>query len=379
MKDELIVSEEVGLTTSMVQPGEIMRIIKHVHAIIKDAMIEGIDNDYAVIPGTKKKTLLKPGAEKLLMAFGLKGVPKSPQIVDLPDNHREVTVETEIIHMKSGQILTVGLGSCSTMEGKYRYRNADLVCPECGQATIIKGKTEFGGGWICYEKKGGCKKKWTDEDNPFSGVTAAKVEHDNPADYYNTVLKMASKRSMVDGAIRTTASSAMFTQDAEDMPEVLPPVDKKQPIQPPQSKGETREKINDDGSLVVVATIEEISQKSGISKDKKTGKDKPWTLHGIKADGIWYNTFDKKIANDAQAVKGRKVELQYIQGPKSKDLEKITLLDEPEPPKESLFDTPRDIPTDCTKDPNTCEHSSFDSDGKIFCVEGKQCQHQPTG
>jgi len=149
----------------------------------------------------------------------------------------------------------------------------------------------------------------------------------------------------------------------------------KQTEKPVDQTGETREKINEDGSLVVIATIEEISSKSGISKDKKTGKDKPWTLYGIKADGIWYNTFDKKITDDAQEVKGRKVELQYIQGTKSKDLKNITLLKEPEPSKESLFDTPRDIPTDCTKDPGTCEHSSYDSDGNAGCIEGKPCKY----
>ena len=210
--------DESALTTSMVKPGEIMQIINHVHSVIKDAMTEGIDNDYGIIPGTKKKTLLKPGAEKLLLAFGLTAVARSPLIVDMPNGHREITIETEIIHMSTNAVLAIGLGSCSTMEGKYRYRNADIVCPDCGATTIIKGKQEFGGGWICYGKKGGCGKKWTDKESPFTGAMNNKAEHDNPADYYNTVLKMASKRSMVDGAIRATASSAMFTQDVEDLP-----------------------------------------------------------------------------------------------------------------------------------------------------------------
>ena len=219
MSNDIAVREETGLTTNMVAPGEIMRVINHVHEVIKDAMKEGIDNDYGIIPGTAKKTLLKPGAEKLLMAFGLTAIPRQPQIIDLANSHREVTIETEIIHANSRTVLTVGLGSCSTMEGKYRYRKADLACTECGAAAIIKGKAEFGGGWICYGKKGGCGKKWTDAESPFEGVTVERVEHDNPADYYNTVLKMASKRSMVDGAIRATASSAMFTQDMDEVTE----------------------------------------------------------------------------------------------------------------------------------------------------------------
>ena len=38
------------------------------------------------------------------------------------------------------------------------------LCPNCGKDTIIKGKPEYGGGWVCYSKKGGCGAKFTDEE-----------------------------------------------------------------------------------------------------------------------------------------------------------------------------------------------------------------------
>ena len=44
-----------------------------------------------------------------------------------------------------------------------------------------------------------------------------KVEHDNPADHYNTVLKMAKKRALVDAVLTATAASDIFTQDLEDI------------------------------------------------------------------------------------------------------------------------------------------------------------------
>jgi hypothetical protein len=34
------------------------------------------------------------------------------------------------------------------------------VCPKCGAAAIIKGKAEYGGGWVCFKKKGGCGAKF---------------------------------------------------------------------------------------------------------------------------------------------------------------------------------------------------------------------------
>jgi hypothetical protein len=38
------------------------------------------------------------------------------------------------------------------------------LCPNCGKDAVIKGKPEYGGGWLCYSKKGGCGAKFTDEE-----------------------------------------------------------------------------------------------------------------------------------------------------------------------------------------------------------------------
>ncbi len=46
---------------------------------------------------------------------------------------------------------------------------------------------------------------------------ARKLENDNPADDYNTVLKMAKKRALVDAVLTATAASDIFTQDLEDI------------------------------------------------------------------------------------------------------------------------------------------------------------------
>jgi len=37
------------------------------------------------------------------------------------------------------------------------------TCPKCNSTKgVIKGKEEYGGGWVCYAKKGGCGHKWHD-------------------------------------------------------------------------------------------------------------------------------------------------------------------------------------------------------------------------
>lgn len=43
---------------------------------------------------------------------------------------------------------------------------SDPLCPVCGVAAIIKGREEYGGGWLCFKKKGGCGAKWPDGPVP---------------------------------------------------------------------------------------------------------------------------------------------------------------------------------------------------------------------
>ena len=37
------------------------------------------------------------------------------------------------------------------------------LCPKCGCLTIIEGKPEYGGGWLCWKNKGGCGAKFTSD------------------------------------------------------------------------------------------------------------------------------------------------------------------------------------------------------------------------
>src|SRR6185436_20639463 len=158
--------------------------------IMDAAMRDG--EHYGTIPGCgDKKALLKPGAEKLGLTFRLK-----PQFeikrTDHPNNHREYEIKCIL---SDG---TQGVGTCSTLEGKYRFRAGERKCPKCNKPTIIKGKTEYGGGWLCFAKKGGCGAKFEDNDKSITGQNTERVEHDNPADFWNTCLKMGKKRAHVD-------------------------------------------------------------------------------------------------------------------------------------------------------------------------------------
>ena len=115
-----------------------------------------------------------------------------------------------------------GVGSCSSMESKYRWRKGGRVCPAC-RAGTIKRSTFGNKGWYCFAKIGGCGAKFEPEAEEITsqeGDEGGRQENPDIADVYNTVLKMAKKRAFVDATLTATAASNIFTQDLEDMPSV---------------------------------------------------------------------------------------------------------------------------------------------------------------
>ena len=186
---------------------QVQKIQSLQEAVMKDG------EHFGVIPGTDKPTLLKPGAEKLCLTFRL--APSYELERDWDGEHLTVSVTARLTHIVSGQFWGEGVGLCSTREEKYAYRTASRTCPSCGAAAIIKGKAQYGGGWLCWKKKDGCGAKFDDGDAAIEGQEAGKVPNDRLPDTYNTVVKMAKKRALVDAVLTATAASDIFTQDLE--------------------------------------------------------------------------------------------------------------------------------------------------------------------
>ncbi len=118
------------------------------------------NHDYGIVPGAQKPTLLKPGAEKILMMMGLRS---EFEIVDSTRDFEKGFFQYQVrCKLYKGELLiTEGLGSCNTKERKY-------------------------------------------------------IKQD-PYTLDNTVLKMAKKRALVDAALLVGSLSDIFTQDLEDM------------------------------------------------------------------------------------------------------------------------------------------------------------------
>jgi hypothetical protein len=195
--------------------GELVGQVQLIQDAMRAAMREG--EHFGVIPGTQKPTLLKPGAEKLSLLFKL-ATQYEVAREDFDNHHREYTVTCKLTHQPTGRHIGEGLGSCSTLESKYRYRRGENVCPNCGKAAVIRGKKEYGGGWLCWKKKDGCGSKFGDDEF----TTAERVENEDIADVFNTVLKIGKKRAFVDAVLSATAASDIFTQDVEEFAKITP-------------------------------------------------------------------------------------------------------------------------------------------------------------
>lgn len=206
MSNEIqVVTEERALTA-----GEIRAHVNRIQEVMKAVMQK--ETHYGVIPGSKKPSLYKPGAEVLCVTFR---VAQSYKVEDLSNadcvRYRITCVGT---HQTTGVVLGEGIGECSSNEEKYKWRRA--VClEELNDTPPDRRRVKYGK----YQGK----------------VEKTDQIRTEPADIANTVLKMAAKRAHVAMTLNVTAASDCFTQDIEDLPEELRELERsrEQAVNPP--------------------------------------------------------------------------------------------------------------------------------------------------
>ena len=175
-----------------------------VQQFFKDVMIPSrpgeADGDYGVIPGTDKPTLFKAGAEKLCELYGYASIIADVQeYADYESGHYRVVIRMALVHKGSGVKIAEGIGECNTRESRYFYR---WVWERDVPAGIDKSN---------LKQKSGTKNNrvWR----------LYRIENDDLFSLWNTILKMAKKRALVDATLSATRSSGLFTQSAEHLDE----------------------------------------------------------------------------------------------------------------------------------------------------------------
>lgn len=183
---------------------ETLSKVKSLQATLKSILVEG--HDYGKIKGCgDKPTLLKPGAEKILMSLG---ITSSYELIEHTENFEgkgffAYTVKCTL--QKNGQKITEGLGHANSKEKKWAVESVfESELPEGTDKNLLKKKTV----------------------NTKNG-TAVKYEVDADANSKaNTILKMAKKRSQIDAVLTVASLSEVFTQDFDDLPEEEEPTSK---------------------------------------------------------------------------------------------------------------------------------------------------------
>ncbi|MFZ5965655.1 MAG: hypothetical protein ACOYVK_00555 [Bacillota bacterium] len=169
----------------------LMQKISNFQAVVQQTLKS--EHDYGIIPGTSKPTLLKPGAEKILMLMGITSMYDiTDKVQDYEKGFFAYTVKCLLF--KGEQRITEGFGHCNTKEDRYRWRwvkESDL--PMGADRTRLKSRL-----------------------NRF-GQLEFRVENEDSYTLANTCLKMAKKRAQIDATLAVASLSEIFTQDLEDM------------------------------------------------------------------------------------------------------------------------------------------------------------------
>ena len=194
----LLDMDSSGASEMAIRLGEMTTKLDLVQKFFKQVMVKELD--YGIIPGTDKPTLYKPGAEKLCELYGFAPIVKAKNDTrDFKTGYYLSEITMQIVHRKTGTIIAEGVGEASSYESKYRYRwvyESDVPKSLDKEALVNK---------IFKNKK--------------TGVEYAKyrIENTDLIDQWNTILKMAKKRALVDAVLSATRSSSIFSQSEDEM------------------------------------------------------------------------------------------------------------------------------------------------------------------
>ncbi|MDD2822830.1 MAG: hypothetical protein PHQ59_01990 [Candidatus Daviesbacteria bacterium] len=247
---------------------------KDIRKLVKSQMKEGVD--FGVIPGTNKKTLLQPGAEKLAKFFGL--APEFELTKEVEDWEKgffyyrylcKLSRNIPLTRVVDGQIeiydaKTIPAGeaerSCNSREKKYLY-------------TTVAER------FATADQKANFVSKFTKQERGYTN-TYLKVKNspEESADDANTIQSMAQKRALV-AAVRTaTMASDIFLEEVSDA-EPAPTTKAQDPVRVNQIKklhavahprGFDETRLHQ--AIAKLYQVESITELTGVQIDQLTEK-----------------------------------------------------------------------------------------------------------
>lgn len=206
------VIENRALLRPVAKPAEMMEA----HGLAAEMIRETLDDgrDFGIIPGTgDKKVLLKPGAERLMIGFGLRA--EYDVIENEKDHDRlnpfEITKwvkATDPGKAEKERLKGLGLGRNKKYGNDWQWQVPNI---EAGESRglyryVIRARLIGPDGQEVGQGVGSC-----------SSLESKYIRA--PRDAENTILKMAKKRAVIDAVLSTLGLSDRFTQDVEEIQE----------------------------------------------------------------------------------------------------------------------------------------------------------------
>lgn len=192
-------------------PGEMVERHKELTELIKTALEEG--RDYGKIPGTNKATLLKPGAERIAVAFGC--YPRYTIVESEVDHDRQVEYEDmEWRDTKDKPTKEVANRLKAQGKGRWRKKNGDWVWQVPGEQVtrVVQGLYRY-----VIECQLVSRQTGAVMGSGIASCSSMEPKYiSRPRALENTVLKMSEKRALVAAVLNTFGLSDRFTQDLED-------------------------------------------------------------------------------------------------------------------------------------------------------------------
>jgi hypothetical protein len=201
--------------------------LKAMQLFVSSVMREGLEHDYAILPGTARKTLLKPGAEKLCEVYGL--VPKY-EIT----RHEDWATPLFVYHVtcrlyRGDRCVGEASASANSRESKYAGRWVpEAEVPDHLDKATLRKKT--GARWvfgselrdrgISHEGLPTQERTSAKTGKPYTVFRVSDTVYFVPnAEIFDTLERMASKRALVGATISVTRSADLFAPDMEDVVE----------------------------------------------------------------------------------------------------------------------------------------------------------------
>jgi hypothetical protein len=250
------------------------------------------------------------------------------------DDCRRYRVFCDLSHQVSDQYLGSGLGSCSSNESRYKWREA-LCQEEFDMFPPDKRRIKFK------------KTNWNKDQRKYNiqKIQQVRAEID---DVDNTVLKIAKKRAQIDATLTATNCSEFFRQDLEDMdeetrnqveeqpPNYAPPRPVRQtaPLEPSKepNRGHGKEGMKEPQAAPKEAKARNLQNWNGVIKrvrDYRTGQGTPYCVIDFD-DGVEVVTitcFHQSLFNACNEAVGKAAGIRVFQQQNKKGDLKYWVLD----------------------------------------------------